>query len=103
MTTKTHDEMRTELIDRAAQDGGFRAQLVDDPKAAIKDALGIDVPESVSVTVHEDTATMAHLVLPPAANLSDADLASVAAGHVMAPTVYGALPHSPHDDRWGNH
>ncbi len=84
MTTKTHDEMRAELIGRAAQDEGFRAQLVDDPKAAIKDVLGIDLPESVSVAVHEDTATAAHLVLPPSPQLSDAELASVAAGHDIA-------------------
>ncbi len=93
MTTKTHEEMRTELIGRAAQDGGFRAQLMADPKAAIKDALGIDVPESVSVAVHEDTATTAHLVLPPSPQLSSAELTAVAAGH--SESVYeGQMP--PH-------
>ncbi len=81
MTTKTHDEMRADLIGRAAQDASFRAQLIDDPKLAIKDALGIEVPESVSVAVHEDTATTAHLVLPPSPQLSEAELAAVAAGH----------------------
>ncbi len=95
MTTKTHDEMRAELIGRAGKDAGFRAQLLDDPKAAIKDALGIDVPESLSLTVHEDTAMAAHLVLPPMARLSDDDLAGVAAGHRMSRSAYdrSALPH----------
>ncbi len=93
---KTHEEMRAELIGRAARDEGFRAQLIDDPKTAIKDALGIDVPESVSVAVHEDTATTAHLVLPPAANLSEAELQSVAAGHYVN-TIYGPKMHvHPH-------
>ncbi len=99
MTTKTYEEMRAELIGRAAQDEGFRAQLIDDPKTAIKDALGIDVPESVSVFVHEESATTAHLVLPPGANLSDAELASVAAGHRIE-HFYGSQPHghiTPYD------
>ncbi len=93
MTTKTHEEMCAELIGRAAQDEGFRAQLIDDPKTAIKDALGIDVPESVSVAVHEESATTAHLVLPPGANLSDAELASVVGGHRIK-HFYGSQPHT---------
>ena len=93
MMTKTHEEMLAELIGRAAQDEGFRAQLIAEPKVAIKDALGIDVPESVSVAVHEDTATTAHLVLPPSPQLGDTELAAVAAGH--SESVYdGKLP--PH-------
>ena len=91
MMTKTHEEMLAELIGRAAQDEGFRAQLIAEPKVAIKDALGIDVPESVSVAVHEDTATTAHLVLPPSPQLGDAELAAVAAGH--GESVYGGRDH----------
>ncbi len=92
MTTKSHDEMRAELIGRAARDASFRAQLIEDPKLAIKDALGIEVPESMSLTVHEDTAMAAHLVLPPMARLSDDDLAGVAAGHAMTRSMYDSTP-----------
>ncbi len=94
--TKTHDEMRAELIGKAAQDDGFRAQLIADPKAAIKEVLGIDVPESVSVAVHEDTATTAHLVLPPSPQLGEAELAAVAAGHGdwNLGHVYQSHPHA---------
>ncbi len=96
MTTKTHEEMRAELIGRAARDEGFRAQLIDDPKMAIKDALGIDVPESVSVAVHEESATTAHLVLPPSPQLGEAELAAVAAGHGdwNLGHVYQSHPHA---------
>ncbi len=95
MTTKSHDEMRAELIGRAGTDAGFRAQLIDNPRAAIKDAFGIEVPESMSLTVHEDTATAAHLVLPPTARLSDDELAGVAAGHRISTSAYdpSPLPH----------
>ena len=79
--TKTHEEMRAELIGRATRDEAFRQRLVEDPKAAIKEALGLDLPGSLTVSVHEDTATAAHLVLPPRPTLTEGELEGVAAGH----------------------
>lgn len=93
---KTHEQLRAELIDRASQDEDFRARLIDDPKAAISDALGITVPNSISVTVHQDTATTAHLVLPPAAKLDDADLQAIAGGHRLL-DMYGSPKRHSHD------
>ena len=78
---KTHDQMRAELIGRAANDDSFRARLTTDPRAAIKEALNVDVPDSMTVKVHEETALSAHLVLPPSAGLTEADLEGIAAGH----------------------
>ena len=85
---KTHEELRSELIDLATEDEHFRARLIADPKAAIQEALGIQLPESLSVTVYEDSATAAHLVLPPRAKLTDEDLEQVAAGHTRYFTIY---------------
>ena len=85
--TQTHEELRAELIGKAAADDGFRSKLVEDPKATIKDALGIDLPDSVAVEVHEESATAAHLVLPPSPALTEADLEGIAAGHT---SVYPA-------------
>ena len=81
--TRTQEELRAELLAKAAGDDGFRAKLIDDPKAAIKEALGLDLPDSVSVQVHEDSPLSAHLVLPPEANLTEGDLEAIAAGHVV--------------------
>ena len=78
---KSHEELRAELIAKAVADNDFRALLVRDPKAAIKEALGLELPESVAVHVHEETVTNAHVVLPPNPQLTDADLEAVAAGH----------------------
>ena len=78
---KTHAEMRAELIGRAAADDGFRTKLVEDPKAAIKEVLDLDLPDAVEVHVHEETPLTAHLVLPPSADLTEADLEAIAAGH----------------------
>ena len=91
---KTHDELRAELVDKAVEDENFRAWLISEPKAAIADALGITVPDSISITVHEDSATSAHLVLPPTALLSETDLEAVAAGD---PSGYGK-PFHKHGD-----
>lgn len=63
---KTYEELRAELIDKAIEDESFRMRLIEDPKAVIQDALGITVPESVTIAVHEESVTEAHLVLPPA-------------------------------------
>ena len=86
---KTHWEMRQELVEKAAADDAFRSQLVDDPKAAIKDALGIELPDSIAVEVHEESATSAHVVLPPMATLDVEDLEVVAGGHYQK-DLYGA-------------
>ena len=76
MTTAT--EMRDRILDRAAEDGEFRASLIADPKAAVSAELGTTLPDAFDVVVHEDSATTAHLVLPPSPKLTDAELAAVA-------------------------
>jgi len=78
---RTQEALRAALIGKATADDGFRARFVEDPKAAIKEALDLDLPESVAVHVHEETPLTAHLVLPPSAGLTEADLEKIAAGH----------------------
>ena len=93
----TYNEMREQLLAKAAGDEDFRARLMGDAKAAIEEEVGFAVPDSVSVEVHENTETTAHLVLPPAARLTDADLEAVAAGHDGLHTRYD--DHLGHDSR----
>ena len=76
----TIKELRTKIIDRAAVDREFRASLVGDPKRAIERELGIPIPASYSIDVHEDSRTTAHVVLPPASSLSETDLETVIIG-----------------------
>ena len=75
---KTQEEMRAEIVGKAAEDEDFRAQLIGDPKSTIEKALGITIPDSVKV--HEESGTEAHLVLPPSSRLSDSDMRAVSAG-----------------------
>ena len=78
MTTAT--EMRERILSRAAEDGEFRSRLIADPKAAISAETGQTIPDGFDVAVHEDSATTAHLVLPPSPVLTEAELATAAGG-----------------------
>ena len=79
MTTAT--ELKSRILSRAAEDGNFRAHLIADPKATIATEIGTAIPDGFDVVVHEDSATAAHLVLPPSPALTDADLETVTGGH----------------------
>ena len=79
---------RGELIDLlggfAAEDPEYMKLLKADPKDVISKQLQIEVPAAVNVKVLEETADTMYIVVPhvPAegAELSDADLESVAGG-----------------------
>ncbi len=77
---ETPSGMRTKILGKASEDAGFRARLLDDPKGAIGQELGVAIPASLSIEVHEESATTAHLVLPPGSKLSEGDLRTVAGG-----------------------
>ena len=68
-------EARGKIIARAWRDPAFKAKLVADPAAALKQA-GMAIPAGVTVKVVENTATHVHFVLPPkpTGELSDAAL-----------------------------
>ena len=74
------NEMRTKIVNKAAEDADFRAMLLNDPKAAISEELGVTMPESMSINVHEESTATAHLVLPPDSRLREGDLEAVAGG-----------------------
>ena len=77
---KSADEMREHLCAKAAEDQDFRARLLASPKATIQQELSVDIPEIFAIEVHEDGPTSAHLVLPPAAQLDEADLRAAQGG-----------------------
>lgn len=70
------------ILEQAWQDPAFKAKLLSDPKEAAAQS-GLRLPDSVSLKVWENSATVEHMVLPlnPAeSELSDADLEAVAGG-----------------------
>jgi len=71
-----------QLIAKAWSDEVFKAMLLADPKAAMKE-VGMDAPEGVEIEVVESTQEKAYLVIPPKpgpGELSDEDLAQIAEG-----------------------
>ena len=80
MTTAT--EMKARVLSKADEDGDFRAALIADPKAAISAEIGQAIPDGFDVVVHEDNATTAHLVLPPAPELTEAEMEMVAGANL---------------------
>ena len=77
---KTGDEMLRQIVDKSAVDEQFRQQLLSDPKTAITAELGITMPESMNVVVHESDMQTVHLALPPDPNITEEQLEAVSAG-----------------------
>ncbi len=80
MATTTMDEMKAHIIKRATEDDEFRAKLLADPKPVISAELGVSIPERFTIQVHEDDVASAHVVLPLSDQLTDEELAEIAAG-----------------------
>ena len=89
MTTAT--ELKTQILTKAAEDGNFRTQLIADPRVAISAETGVTIPEGFDIAVHEDSATTAHLVLPPSPQLTEAEMEAVAGAANWIPTVTSGL------------
>lgn len=59
------DSLKVQIIKKAWEDPAFKELLLSDPKAALKQAFGIDVPAGIELKVVEETPTSFALVLPP--------------------------------------
>lgn len=77
------EEKMQQILTRSATDAEFRRKLIEDPRAALREVLGADVPESFNVKFVENKAD-ATIVLPEyvdtSAQLSEEQLESVAGG-----------------------
>ena len=76
----TASELKTQILSKAEEDSDFRARLIADPRAAIASEVGTAIPEGFDVAVHEDSATTAHLVLPPSPQLTEDELERATGG-----------------------
>ena len=78
---ESSERMRKALTDKAVEDAEFRQLLVGDPKAAINQEFGIEIPDYINVVVHESTMQDLHLTLPPTSyDLNEEQLEAISAG-----------------------
>ena len=91
VTMETPNEMRTKIVGKATGDADFRARLLRDPKAAIGAELGVGIPSSMTIEVHEEDASTAHLVLPPKDRLDEDALRRAHGGFSSAPESMNVL------------
>ena len=59
------DSLKVQIIKKAWEDPGFKQQLLDDPKAALGQAFGIEVPADLGLKVLVETPSAYVLVIPP--------------------------------------
>lgn len=71
------------IVARAERDPGFIEWLQREPRAALSELTGIEIPEFVEIVVHQDSLTKVNIVVPAdlsTNDLSDSDLEAVAGG-----------------------
>ncbi len=76
----SYQDVKDRLVRRAAEDEGFRARFVADPKSAVQEELGAEVPDDLEIKVHEDGDGVAHFVLPPSPRVGEQSLDQITAG-----------------------
>ena len=77
---RSGDEMLRQIVDKSALDTEFRQQLLSDPKSTITEELGITMPESMNIVVHESDMQTVHIALPPDPNITEEQLEAISAG-----------------------
>jgi hypothetical protein len=84
MAVPTRAELDALVRERLAADSDFRARLLADPRGALSELADSEIPEFISVTIHEESLTDVHLVIPAATGdeIAEDDLELVAGGAV---------------------
>jgi hypothetical protein len=84
MAVPTRAELDALVRERLAADPEFRARLLADPRGTLSELAGAEVPEFIEVTVHEESLSAVHIVIPAATGdeIAEEDLELVAGGAV---------------------
>lgn len=102
MSTLTTYELNEQVAKRASEKEEFRVALLSDPKKALENEFGVEIPADLQIEVHLETKNTLHLIVPEkekekekdTLELSDDQLDQVAGGRTQgssnAVCVYGA-------------
>jgi hypothetical protein len=82
-TRTAREQIYAQIVERASRDPEFRKQLIQDPKGVVGQVFDVQIPESITVEVLEESPSKFYLVLPQASQearqeLTDQDLAAAA-------------------------
>ena len=77
---RSGDEMLQHIVQKSALDEDFRRALLAAPNAAISEELGITIPESMTIKVHQSDMRTVHLALPPDPHITEEQLEAISAG-----------------------
>ena len=84
MANWTRGQLWDKVVEQAAKNPKYLAQLKADPRGLMEKQLGTSIPKNVNVKVLEESADTYYIVLPAiakeGAELSDSDLEKVAGG-----------------------
>jgi hypothetical protein len=71
-----------QIFEQVRTDETFKQRFLKEPKSVLTE-MGIEIPDSVEVEIHQDTPTLKHLVIPADTSsneLSESELQMVAGG-----------------------
>ncbi|MGG1551843.1 MULTISPECIES: NHLP leader peptide family RiPP precursor [Paenibacillus] len=60
----SNEALKAQIIQKAWEDEAFKQQLLANPKAALKQAFNITIPDDIKVNAVEETSTEFVLVIP---------------------------------------
>ena len=74
-------EVKAHIAMKAADDDDFRVRLLADPRATVEAETGLRLPDDYQIHIHEESASSAHLVLPPNPALSREQMEHITGGN----------------------
>ena len=98
VNANTRDELEARLVTRAWNDPAFRQQLLDDPRTALEQELGVELPAQMTIQILEETPDTLYMVLPESPEalstreLSDTELDAASGGWKPPPPKQTPLP-----------
>lgn len=79
--TESRNVLQKKVIERAMKDEDFRNKLRSNPKNAIEETIGVELPGNINFHVNEETQNDIHITLPRKHNeLSEKQLSGISGG-----------------------